>query len=130
EYIVSAEPEYHIKGADGSKQIPDILLRISRKETGEDVAVIIIENKINRGAFRLGQVERQVEYFLQSEDFDTSKQQIYAVLITPDERTFDNAFETDSPGGIQFTQMKWVNHLETDCSIEGVLRKLIRYEQN
>lgn len=47
-YTVSSEPEYSIKTPDGSQQIPDILLRIISKNTEEDVAYIIIENKIKK----------------------------------------------------------------------------------
>lgn len=100
-YTVTAEPEYSITDDKGRKQIPDILLRVTSKQNEEDLAYLIIENKVNKGALKKGQIEKQLDYFLHSEDFDLEKP-IYSVLITTDEKD----------------------------SVEDTLRKLIKHEQN
>ena len=128
-YIVSSEPEYLIQKTDGTKQIPDILLRISSKATGEDIVFLIIENKINKTAIKKGQLERQVEYFKTTDDYDESKP-VYSVLITPDEDVFEKLYETAIEKNASTIWLKWINHDENDKSIEAILRKLIKHEQN
>ena len=128
-YTVSSEPEYSIKNLDGRKQIPDILLRISSKRTEEDIAFIIIENKISRSAIKKGQIEKQYEYFTKSEDYDESKS-VYSILITPDEKIYEQFYRPAIEKNIRAIWLKWVNHSDNENSIESILRNLIKHEQN
>ena len=128
-YTVSSEPEYSIKNLDGRKQIPDILLRISSKRTEEDIAFIIIENKISKSAIKKGQIEKQYEYFTKSEDYDESKT-VYSILITPDEKIYEQLYRPAIEKNIRAIWLKWVNHSDNENSIESILRNLIKHEQN
>jgi hypothetical protein len=128
-YIVSSEPEYSIKNSDGSKQIPDILLRITSKRTEEDIAFIIIENKISKKAIKKRQIERQYDYLTASEDYDESKP-IYSILITPDEKIFEKLYRPAIVKNIRTLWLKWVNHSDSENSIEAILRHMIKHEQN
>jgi len=128
EYVVASEPEYKIQKEDGTKQIPDILLRISSKATGEDIAFIIIENKINKAAIKKGQLEKQFDYFKNSDDYDESKL-VFSVLITPDEDIFKKLYESVEKR-IKATWLRWINYKDNNKSIEAVLRELIKYEQD
>ncbi len=129
EYVVTSEPEYTIIIENGRKQIPDILLRISSKNEGEDLAYIIIENKISKHALKKGQIEKQYNYFKRSEDFDKSKP-IYSLLITPDDNAFERLIVKAEETNSKTVWLKWTNHIEKEQSIEASLRKLIKYEQN
>jgi hypothetical protein len=128
-YIISSEPEYAIRNAEGNKQIPDILLRITSKRTEEDLAFLIIENKINKSAYRQGQVEKQYNFFTQSEDYDTNKP-VYSILITPDEKHFEKLYQQSKKVNTRSIWLKWVNHNEKEESIEAILRHMIKHEQN
>lgn len=128
-FSVSSEPEYSIKKLDGSKQIPDILLRINSKSTEEDIAYLIIENKINKSAIKKGQIEKQFDYFSKSEDYEKGKP-IYSILITPDEKVFDKLYSQAIEKNEKTVWLKWINHSELSFSIEAILRELIKHEQN
>lgn len=128
-YIVSSEPEYSIRKSDGSKQIPDILLRINSKLTEEDIAYLIIENKINKSAIKKGQIEKQFDYFSMSEDYEKGKP-IFSILITPDEKIFEKLYNHATEKNVKTLWLKWINHSETNRSIEAILRQLIKHEQN
>lgn len=128
-YTVSSEPEYQIQNANGTKQIPDIFLRISYKATGEDKAFLIIENKINKSAIKNGQLEKQINYFKASDDYNQNKP-IYSVLITPDEDNFKKLYVSAVEKGANTVWLKWVNHNESNKSVEAILRELIKYEHN
>lgn len=128
-YVVSSEPEYLMQKLDGTKQIPDILLRITSKPTGEDVAFIIIENKISKTAIKRGQLEKQFDYFKSSDDYDESKP-FYSVLITPDENVFEQLYKSAVEKNVNTTWLKWINHNDNKKSIEAILRQLIKYEHN
>ena len=128
-YLVTAEPEYSITDNKGRKQIPDILLRITSKQNEEDVAYLIIENKVNKGALKKGQIEKQLDVFLHSEDFDLQKP-IYSILITTDEKAFEKMFTSAVETNNKTIWLKWTNHLDNKDSIEDTLRKLIIHEQN
>jgi hypothetical protein len=128
-YNVTSEPEYSIKDVDGNVQIPDILLRINCKRTDEDLAYIIIENKISKSAIKNGQLEKQYDFFTRSEDYDESKA-VYSVLISPDEKVFEKQYSSASENNNRTLWLKWVNHSDSDSSIEAILRQLIKYEHN
>jgi hypothetical protein len=128
-YIVSSEPEYAIKSTDGSKQIPDILLRINSKQTEEDIAFIIIENKINKTAIKKGQIEKQYEYFTMTEE-DIEDKPIYSILISPDEEAFEKLYKPAINENIRTLWLKWLNHSDNETSIEAILRNLIKHEHN
>lgn len=128
-FIVSAEPEYWIQKPDGSRQIPDILLRINSKSTEEDVAFLIIENKISKSAIKKGQVEKQFDYFINSGDYDEGRP-VYSVLITPDDKAFEKLYIPAIDINIRTLWLKWVNHSDNDNSIESISRQLIKREQN
>ena len=121
-FSVSSEPEYSIKKLDGSKQIPDILLRINSKSTEEDIAYLIIENKINKSAIKKGQIEKQFDYFSKSEDYEEGRP-IYSVLITPDENIFEKLYSQAVEKNEKTVWLKWINHTELNISIEAVLRQ-------
>ncbi len=127
-YSVNSEPEYSIKNKNGTRQIPDILLRISNKE-GEDLAYLIIENKINKGAKKNKQLRKQYQYFQQSEDFDKSKP-TYSLLISPDEKTFETMISESIESNDKTVWLKWTNNKDTKHSIESTLRELVIAEHN
>jgi len=128
-YNVSSEPEYSIKDADGKKQIPDILLRITSKQEEQDVAIIIIENKISKAAIKKGQIEKQYNYFTTSQEYNDSIP-VYSVLITPDEKLFENLYFPATENNVRTLWLKWVNHSDNENSIEAMLRHMIKHEQN
>ncbi len=128
-YIVNSEPEYSIVEKNGTRQIPDILTRVSSRITEEDVAFLIIENKISRNAITIGQIERQYEYFTKSEDYNDGIP-VYSILITPDEKPFEKLYLPAVNRNVRTLWLKWVNHTDNSKSIEAVSKKLIRYEQN
>jgi hypothetical protein len=128
-YTVSSEPEYAIKSNEGSKQIPDILLRINSKQTEEDIAFIIIENKINKTAIKKGQIEKQYDCFTKTEDYDQDKP-IYSILISPDEEAFEKLYKPAIQKNILTLWLKWLNHSDNETSIEAILRNLIKLEHN
>ena len=128
-YIVNSEPEYSIVEKNGTRQIPDILTRVSSRITEEDVAFLIIENKIFRNAITIGQIERQYEYFTKSEDYNDGIP-VYSILITPDEKPFEKLYLPAVNRNVRTLWLKWVNHTDNSKSIEAVSKKLIRYEQN
>lgn len=128
-YIVNSEPEYSIVEKNGTRQIPDILTRVSSRKTEEDVAFLIIENKISRNAITIGQIERQYEYFTKSEDYNDGIP-VYSILITPDEKPFEKLYLPAVNRNVRTLWLKWVNHTDNSKSIEAVSKKLIRYEQN
>ncbi len=128
-YTVSSEPEYAIKGTDGSKQIPDILLRINSKQTEEDIAFIIIENKINKAAIKNGQIEKQYDYFTLTDEYDKDKP-VYSILISPDDIAFEKLYKPAISKNIRTLWLKWLSHSNNDTSIEAILRDLIKHEHN
>lgn len=128
-YTVSSEPEYAIKSTDGSKQIPDILLRINSKQTEEDIAFVIIENKINKSAIKKGQIEKQYDYFSMTEEYDEDKP-VYSILISPDEKAFEKLYVPAINKNILTLWLKWLNHSDSEISIEAILRNLIKHEHN
>lgn len=128
-YIVNSEPEYSIVEKNGTRQIPDILTRVSSRKTEEDVAFLIIENKISRNAITIGQIERQYEYFTKSEDYNDGIP-VYSILITPDEKPFEKLYLPAVNRNVRTLWLKWVNHTDNSKSIEAVSKKLIKYEQN
>lgn len=128
-YTVSSEPEYAIKSSDGSKQIPDILLRINSKQTEEDIAFVIIENKINKSALKKEQIEKQYDYFSMTEEYDEDKP-VYSILISPDEKVFKKIYKPAIDKNILTVWLKWLNHSDNEISIEAILRKLIKHEHN
>lgn len=128
-YYVTSEPEYTINDNNGKRQIPDILLRITSKHDNEDLIYLIVENKINKGALKKGQIEKQLDYFLQSEDYDKGKP-IYSILITTDDKAFEKMYSQAVQINNKTVWLKWTNHIDTDNSIEATLRKLIIYEHN
>ena len=128
-YIVNSEPEYSIVEKNGTRQIPDILTRVSSRKTEEDVAFLIIENKISRNAITIGQIERQCEYFTKSEDYNDGIP-VYSILITPDEKPFEKLYLPAVNRNVRTLWLKWVNHTDNSKSIEAVSKKLIKYEQN
>jgi len=127
-FIVSTEAEYSLQIADGSKQIPDILLRVSSKINEKDITIFIIENKINKSAIKEGQIEKQFEYFINSEESDRSK--IYSVLITPDEKAFEQLYISAKNRNSRTVWVKWINHSDDNISIEAIMRQLIKYEHD
>ncbi len=129
-FNVYSKPEYTIHKSDGTKQIPDIFLKITTNSTEEElVAILIIENKINKSAIKIGQVERQFNYFKSDEDYDENKP-VYSVLITPDDKAFERLYTSAIDINIRTVWLKWINHSDNAYSIEAILRQLIRYEQN
>lgn len=129
DYVVSSEPEHSIKGDDGTRQIPDILVRISSRKTEEEVALFIIENKVSRNAIKKGQIESQLEYFEKSDDYVNCKN-IYSILITPDEEIFKPIYESAHSKNNNTIWLKWVNNNSELESIEKTLKKLIIFEHN
>lgn len=126
-YIVTSEPEYLITNENGNKQIPDILIRIKKKQSEEDVVYFIIENKINKGAIKKHQIENQFRFFHNSEDYEKGKP-IYSVLITPDENIFESLYEEGKALNENTKWLKWTNHTQPNISIEAIVRCLITYE--
>jgi hypothetical protein len=128
-YIVNSEPEYSITNNKGTRQVPDILTRISSKSTEEDIAFLIIENKISKNAITKGQVEKQYDFFTKSEDYIDGIP-VYSILITPDEKVFEKTYKPAIDKNIRTLWLKWVNHTESEWSIEAISRILIKNEQN
>jgi len=128
-YVVSCEPEYAILSNNGSKVIPDILLKVSNKQSNEDVLYCIIENKIKKGAISKNQIGKQFRFFTESEEF-TENIPIVSVYITPDEIVFESEFRKGKEENPNTVWLKWVNFTKQNNSIESVLKKLIKQEQN
>ena len=128
-YLVTSEPEYLINDDNGKRQIPDILVKVILKESQEDFMYFVIENKINKGALKKGQIEKQLDFFLQSEDINKEKP-IYSVLITPDDNVFEKMYIPAEMKHHRTIWLKWTNHVENSNSIEAILRKLIIHEHN
>jgi hypothetical protein len=126
-YVVRCEPEYHIKDTDGRKQIPDILVTVSSRKEEDAVAYIIIENKIKKSAIKEGQVDTQFEYFTKYED---KSRPVYSVLITPDEKAFEQLYKSAKNKNSRTAWLKWINHSDDAFSIESILRQLIQHEHN
>ncbi len=127
-YVVYCEPEYSIKAEDGSHQIPDILLRIQKKIGEKEIAYLIIENKIKKSAIQKGQLEKQFDYFTQSEEYEEGKP-VYSILITPDESVFESTYKDGKNNNPNTIWLKWVNHSTPEKSIESTLRQLIISDQ-
>jgi len=127
-YSVDSEPEYSIRNIDGTRQIPDVLLRISNQE-GEDLAYLIIENKINKSARKNNQLKKQYDYFNQSEDFDISKP-TYSILISPDEKIFESMISESIESNVRTVWLKWTTKDNSESSVESILRKLVIAEHN
>lgn len=127
-YYVSCEPEYPILHNDGSRVIPDILLKVIEKSVEEVVAYLIIENKIKKSAVARNQIEKQFQYFKNSEDY-SSNCPVISVYITPDERFYESFYLSGKEKNPNTVWLKWVNYTDEEDSIEGVLKKLIYEEQ-
>ena len=128
-YSVDSEPEFSIKHINGTRQIPDILLRVSNRE-GEDLAYLIIENKINKYAKNNKQLKSQFEYFHKSEDFDETKP-TYSILISPDQKIFESMISESIKSNDKTIWLKWKNNYDfSKDSIESILRKLVIAEHN
>lgn len=124
-YAVMAEPEYPVCNR---KQIIDIFLKITTKRE-EDVAYVLIENKIKREAINPAQVLKQYEYFIKSEDFNKDIP-IFSIVLTTDNEKFSEMHANAISGNGDAAWLKWTNHKDIDNSVEAVLRQLIRYEHD
>jgi hypothetical protein len=133
EYFVSSEPEHRIK-KDGEQQfqIPDVFVRIYSRDKEKIKAFLLIENKIKKGSKTQGQLEKQLIYFKNSGDGDDYEENIpvYSIFITPDEESFRSSYESARKENSNTIWLKWVNHAESDKSIEAKLRELVKHEQN
>jgi hypothetical protein len=125
-YSVIAEPEYSLK-KDDSKQVLDIFLKITSKKDETDIACILIENKINKGASNKIQISKQYEFFIQSDEFQSLP--TYSLLLTNDNAAFSIMFNAGLLANPKTVWLKWTNHIEIEKSIEAILRKLILLEQ-
>lgn len=122
-YAVIAEPEYPVFNR---KQIIDIFLKITSKGY-DDVAYVLIENKINKEANKPIQAQRQYEYFIKSEDFNKDLP-VFSIVLTTDNDKFSDMHANAISINENSVWLKWTNHKETDNSVEAILRKLIQYE--
>ena len=108
-YVVHCEPEYSIKGKDGSKVIPDILLKVVDGQTEEDILFCIIENKIKKSAISKRQIEKQFNFFVESEDY-SSYVPVISIYITPDESAFKTIADEGKKENPNTAWIKLVNH--------------------
>jgi hypothetical protein len=122
-YAVMAEPEYPVCNR---KQIIDIFLKVISKGE-EDVAYVLVENKIKKEANKPTQALKQYEHFKKSEDFNKDVP-VFSIVLTTDSERFSDMHANAVSGNENAAWLKWTNHKETDNSVEAVLRKLIRHE--
>ena len=126
-YTVISEPEYVIFNKAGKKQIPDILLKIIEKNNENDILYILIENKINKSSLTIGQIEKQLEFFKQSSDFN-KEIPVISLLITPNDNIFKKMINFEFTGKtLNTVWLHWTNY-ETNNSIESTLKALIKAE--
>ncbi|HEY4064162.1 MAG TPA: hypothetical protein VGM30_19785 [Puia sp.] len=122
-YTVIAEVEYAI---NNRKQIVDILLTVANKNE-DDIAYLLIENKIKKEANNPEQAVKQYNFFKQSEDY-TPGLPIYSILLTADSDRFFGMHKNALAANDHSVWLKWTNAKEANNSIEAILRKLIKNE--
>ncbi len=125
-YTVSASPEF-ILMKDGSRQVVDILVRISDKQEA-DVVCLIIENKIKPVSANKQQVAKQFEYFKHSTDYREDLL-VYSILITTDYDSFGSMYNTAYLSNPNTGWLRWTNKQKRENSLEAVLRNLLILEQ-
>jgi hypothetical protein len=122
-YTVIAEVEYAI---NNRKQIVDILLTIANKNE-DDIAYLLIENKIKKEANNPEQAVKQYNFFKQSEDY-TPGLPVYSIVLTADSDRFSGMHKNALAANDHSVWLKWTNAKETNNSVEAILRKLIKNE--
>ncbi|SFH40940.1 PD-(D/E)XK nuclease family protein [Pontibacter chinhatensis] len=125
-YVVSATPEFPIR-VDLTKQIADILVRVSAKRDETDVCYILIENKIKKASANPSQVSKQFEYFTNSAEYEQDVP-VFSVLITTDSPAFSAMYKNALAANPDSVWLRWTSHTERDNSVEASLRQLIRHE--
>ena len=98
-------------------------------ELKKETIKLVDENKIKKGARSIGQIEKQYQFFKESED-NSEDTPIVSVFITPDDKTFESSYLSGKESNPNTVWLKWVNHKQADNSIESTLRNLIVHEQN
>lgn len=121
-YTVDAEPEYSI---NDRKQVVDIFLRISSRN--QDVAYVLIENKIKKEANNTEQALKQFEHFRKSEDHNGALP-VYSILLTIDSGRFSGMYDNAVSVNERSAWLKWTNSKDANNSVESILRKLIKCE--
>jgi len=125
-YKFSAIPE--VRAQVGNKwQIIDTVLTISEKNTDNDVAYILIENKIKKSAIKENQCSEQLEYFLRCEDFQENVP-VYSLLITPPDKSFELMYNHILEKNIKSIWLSWTDNSLGLGSIEGIIREMINLE--
>ncbi len=64
-----------------------------------------------------------------TEEYDEDKP-VYSILISPDEKIFEKLYKPAINKNILTLWLKWLNHSDTETSIEAILRNLIKHEHN
>jgi len=122
-YEVIAEPEFPISNR---QQIVDIFLKIISKDE-DDIAYILIENKIKKEAFNPHQARKQFDCFKYSENY-VKDLPIYSVVLTTDNEKFSTMHKNVISANEDSVWLKWTNYKDADNSIETILRRLIKNE--
>lgn len=126
-FSVTAIPEYAVR-KDGAKQIVDVFLKISSKKEEADLAYALIENKIKTGSANKGQISRQYEYFINTDEYQKDLP-VYSLLLTTDADTFSEMHKNGLLLNEKSIWLRWSNRKEKEKSIEAILKKLIVLEQ-
>lgn len=122
-YAVLATPEFPV---DDRQQIVDIFLKITTKQ-GEDLAFLLIENKVKKEANNPEQLAKQYFHFTNSEDY-TVGVPVYSILLSSDHDRFAAMYNSSTEVNPHSAWLKWTNQKEPEKSIVAILRQLIKYE--
>lgn len=122
-----AIPEFTVSN-NNRKQIIDIFLKISDKEEN-DIAYLLIENKLKISSRNERQCTMQYETFINSEDYQNDIP-IYNILITTDSESFRSMYEESKNCNPKSIWLKWTNRNVTEMSVEKCLIKLFALEVN
>jgi uncharacterized protein YlaI len=114
-YKYTVEPERNF----GNQRL-DIFIRISKKDIEEDLLFLIMEAKIEKSAIKEGQINLQVNKFL--EEY-TNQSKYIPILISPDDESFLRCYNNLT------NELCWIKWSNNDNSVVSFLRELLELER-
>lgn len=146
------EDEVGNNNRKGRTSVVDIIIKISKKppksrsllsmfQNNNPVALILIENKINTGAFTAGQLakqhkktidflEDQLEKKEEEEFFKIFKENCFSIYVTPDEEKYDQEFQDFIATGKRGAHLKWKCEDNSSNDLVSILRTLIKKDED
>ncbi len=101
----------------------DIFIRIyDRTKSEDDYIYLIVEAKVNKSAVKSGQLNKQINNFKKTEEYNNKNALIIPILLSPDDNYYNKCYEKE------VNNLCWIKWSNTEKSIVKSLRNLIEYE--